>query len=107
MRRVGIAVTLCAAALCASVPARADQASALQSVRSQPRVIDAQMDTSGNMYVFVKPEKLQWKAFAGAVCSLVKPHQGRIFRVRVIEITQANHSKPPASWPRLAEADCG
>lgn len=103
MRRLGLAAVLCVMAL---VPARADQASALQSVRAQPRVVDAQMDNAGNMYVFVKPEKLQWKMFAGAVCSLVKPHQGRIFRVRVIEVTQANYSKPPASWSRLAEASC-
>lgn len=103
MRRLGLAAALCVLAL---APARADQASALQSVRSQPRVVDAQMDNAGNMYVLVKPEKIQWTMFAGAVCSLVKPHQGRIFRVRVIELTQANYSKPQATWPRLAEADC-
>jgi|AGTN01.1.fsa_nt_gi hypothetical protein len=103
MRRLGLAAVLCVLSL---APARADQASALESVRAQPRVVNAQMDTAGNMYVLVKPEKVQWKMFAGAVCSLVKPHQGRIFRVRVIEVTQANYGKPPATWPRLAEADC-
>ena len=88
-------------------PAHADQATALQSVKMQPRVIDAQVDNSGNMYVLVKPEKVSWAQYANALCNVVRPHQGRIFRVRVIELTQANYSKPPASWQRLAEADCG
>lgn len=98
------------AALCAVLawtPAHADQATALQAVKAQPRVIDALVDNSGNMYVFVKPEKLPWNLFASSLCSVVRPHQGRIFRMRVIEVTQANYSKPPGSWQRLAEADCG
>ncbi|HLO75775.1 MAG TPA: hypothetical protein VK196_04895 [Magnetospirillum sp.] len=88
-------------------PAYADQASALQAVKVQPRVIDAKVDNSGNMYVFVKPEKAPWSQYANALCSIVRPHQGRIFRMRVIDVTQANYSKPPGSWQRLAEADCG
>lgn len=88
-------------------PAYADQATAIQAVKAQPRVIDAQVDNSGNMYVLVRPEKVSWGQYANALCNVVKPHQGRIFRMRVIELTQANYSKPPASWQRLAEADCG
>lgn len=90
----------------AAAPAYADQASALAAVKAQPRTVDAQVDTSGNMYVLVKPEKLAWPQYAAALCSLVKPHQARIFRIRIVELTQANYSKPPASWSRLAEGDC-
>ena len=90
----------------AAVPAYADQASAVQAVKAQPRVVDARVDNSGNMYVLVKPEKVSWAQYANALCNVVRPHQGRIFRVRVIELTQANYSKPPATWQRLAEGDC-
>lgn len=92
--------------LMVSGPALADQASAVRAVKAQPRVVDAQADNAGNMYVLVKPEKVSWNLYASALCSLVRSHQGRIFRVRVVELTQANYSKPPATWPRLAEADC-
>lgn len=88
-------------------PAVADQATALQAVKAQSRVVDAQTDASGNMYVLVRPENISWGHYAGALCSLVKPHQGRIFRMRIIELTQANRGKPPGSWTRLAEASCG
>lgn len=100
---------LCATLVAPSAvtPAHADQASAVAAVKAQPRAVDAQVDNSGNMYVLVKPEKVPWPQYAAALCSVVKPHQGRIFRVRIIELTQANYSKPPASWTRLAEADCG
>lgn len=93
--------------LLAAAPALADQASAVQAVKVQPRVIDAQVDNGGNMYVLVRAEKISWPQYAAALCQVVRPHQGRIFRMRVIELTQANYSKPPASWQRLAEADCG
>lgn len=104
MRRWGLAAALVLSVL---APAKADQVTAIQAVRAQPRVIDAQMDNSGNLYVFVKPEKLQWTQLASGLCGVVRPHQARIFRVRIVEVTQANFSKPPATWSRLAEADCG
>lgn len=104
-RLAGLAVFI-AMAVCVAMPAHADLDSALTSVKAQARVVDAQADKSGNMYVLVKPEKLNWNLFAGAVCSLIRPHKARIFRVRVIEITQANNSKPPATWSRLGEAAC-
>ncbi|MCR6632356.1 MAG: hypothetical protein NVV74_21195 [Magnetospirillum sp.] len=94
------------AACLACSPALADQSSAIQAVKGQPKVLDAQVDNSGNMYVFVKPEKIAWGQYAAGLCGVVKPHQGRIFRMRIIAVTQANYSKPPASWDRLAEADC-
>lgn len=95
-----------AAGMLAWTPAFADQASALQAVKAQPRVVDAEVDTTGNMYVLVKNEAISWNQFAGAVCSLVRPHQGRIFRVRVVELTQAVRGKPPGSWTRMGEASC-
>ncbi|MBC7952591.1 MAG: hypothetical protein H7Z12_12335 [Rhodospirillaceae bacterium] len=104
MGRCGLAAVL---VLLAAAPAQADQATALQDVKSQPRVLDAKMDNSGNMYVVVKPEKAPWNMLAAGLCGVVKPHQGRIFRIRVIDVTQVNNGKPPATWTRLAEADCG
>lgn len=98
---------LAAAVMLAWAPAQADQATALAAVKRQPRAIDAMADTSGNMYVLVKSEKLSWGQYAAALCSIVKPHQARIFRMRIVELTKANYSKAPATWERLAEADCG
>jgi hypothetical protein len=95
------------AAMLAAAPAYADQATAIQAVKMQPRVVDAQVDTSGNMYVLVKPDRVSWGQVAASLCGVVKPHQARIFRMRMVEVTQANYSKPPGGWPRLAEADCG
>lgn len=106
MNRCWKLAALAVAAL-ACTPAQADQASALATVKMQPKAVDAQVDTSGNMYVLVKPEKIQWGQYAAAMCSVVKPHQARIFRVRVVEVTKAAPGKPQGSWERLAEADCG
>lgn len=96
-----------AVAVLACAPARADQASALAAVKVQPKAVDAMVDNSGNMYVLVKPEKIQWGQYAAAMCSVVKPHQARIFRMRIVELTKAASGKPPGTWDRLAEADCG
>lgn len=96
-----------AAAVLAWTPAQADQASALAMVKRQPKAVDALVDNSGNMYVLVKPEKIQWGNYASAMCSVVKPHQARIFRMRIVELTKALYGKPPGTWERLAEADCG
>lgn len=98
---------LAAAVMLAWMPAQADQATALAAVKRQPRVVDAMVDTSGNMYVLVKAEKLSWGQYAAGMCGVVKPHQARIFRMRIIELTKANYSKPQGTWERLAEADCG
>ncbi len=87
-------------------PAQADQASALDAARMQPRVIDAKLDNQANLYVMVKPDKIAWNQFAAGMCGVVKPHQARIFRVRIIDVTQVANGKPPGSWTRLAEADC-
>lgn len=96
-----------AVAVLACTPAKADQASALATVKVQPKVVDSMVDNSGNMYVLVKPEQFQWGHYAAAMCSVVKPHQARIFRMRIIELGKAASGKPPGTWERLAEADCG
>jgi hypothetical protein len=101
-RLAAAAITL----LVAATPAFADQTSALDAARRQPRAVDVKIDNQANLYVFVKPEKLAWGQYAAGMCGVVKPHQGRIFRVRVIDITQVNHAQPPGAWQRLAEADC-
>lgn len=89
-------------------PAHADQASAIEAARAVPGVVDAVVDTTGNLYVSVKPnnDPARMKSFAGFVCQVVTPHQGRIFRVRVVDITAVTPSKAPGAWARLAEAKC-
>lgn len=90
-----------------AAPAYADQATAVQAVRSHDRVIEAQMDATGNLYAFVKFDaKVPWAQFATYLCQVVKPHQGRIFKVRVVDVTKANFSQNPNNWPRLGEASC-
>ncbi len=93
---------------CAPAAVQADQASAVAAARSLPGVIDAVADTTGNLYVSVKPnnDSLKMKQFAAFVCRIIIPHEGRIFRVRVVDITAVPPSKPPGSWPRIAEVKC-
>lgn len=97
-----------AAALVAGValPALADQASAIQAVRAQRFVTDAQVDNSGSMYVFVKPDTVAAEDFATYLCKVVVPHQGRIFRIRIIDVSKANLTQPSKGWPRLADVAC-
>lgn len=90
-----------------SAPAWADQASAIAAVRQQPRVVDVSADSQGNMYVLVKAENLSWPQYAAFMCKVVAPHQARIFRVRVVELTKAVRTLPEAKWDRLGEASCG
>lgn len=98
---------LLAGALLLSAPvAQADQVSALAAVRSQPKVVDVSADTQGNLYVLVKAENISWPQYAAYLCKVVAPHQARIFRVRVIELTKAIRTQPPAKWDRMGEAAC-
>lgn len=107
-RQQGLAVLFCLGlAVAVGTPARADQAQAVAAVRQVSRVIDVKAEPGGNMYVLVKEEAVDWDKFASAVCTLIRPYQGRIFKVRVIEITQAVFHKKPKDWKRLGEADCG
>lgn len=91
----------------AAAPAHADQAQAVATVRKISQVVDVKAEPGGNMYVIVKPVSADWDNFADAVCTLVKPFQARIFKVRVIEISKAVFSKKPQDWTRLGEASCG
>ena len=108
MKRILFAAMLMmAVAVAVAVPARADQGSAIAAVRQQPRVVDVSADTQGNMYVLVKAENLSWSQYAAYMCKVVAPHQARIFRVRIIELTKAARTQPAAKWDRLGEASCG
>jgi len=104
MKRILTAAAV--AAIVAAAPAQADQVSALAAIREQPKVIDVSADTSGNVYVLVKAENVAWPQYAGYLCKVAAPHQGRIFRVRIIELTKAVRTQPAAKWDRLGEAAC-
>ena len=98
---------IAALAILASVgPAAADEVTALQAVRAQPRVIDAVIDNGGNLYVSVKPTAGAWSQFGSHLCNVVRPHHARIFRVRVVDITTVAGGRPQATWKKLAEAKC-
>ncbi|WP_242443133.1 hypothetical protein [Magnetospirillum sp. 15-1] len=99
------------AALCllllASSGARADQASAIASVRAQPKVLDASIDDRGNLYVVVKNETaIAWDQYAAVMCRLVRPHQARVFQAHVIDMTSVGKGAKPAQWKRLAQVNC-
>ncbi len=103
------ALVMAAAAVVFMVPAAmADQASAVKAVKAQPRVIDAVADASGNLFASVKPEaKVPWDQFASLLCGVVRPHQGRIFSVKVVDLTSVTPAKKPTEWRRLGESRCG
>lgn len=98
---------LALACLAIATPAWADQGSAIAAVRQQNKVMDAAVDTGGTMYVSVKPEKLPWDQLAQHICRVVRPHEARIFKVKVVDITTVFGAKKPAEWRQLAEASCG
>lgn len=102
-----LVVLVVAALLVPCGAARADQASAIQAVRAQPRVIDALLDNAGNLYVSVKNDRMAWDQFASHLCAVVQPHHARIFRVRVVDVTSVAFGQPPGAWKKLTEARCG
>ncbi|MGE4281664.1 MAG: hypothetical protein AB7G62_18925 [Magnetospirillum sp.] len=104
MKRALFALVL---ALLAPSAAWADQATAIAAVRQQPRVIDVSTDSQGNMFVLVKAENITWNQYAAYLCKVVAPHRGRIFSIRIIELTKAIRTQPPAKWDRLGAASCG
>jgi hypothetical protein len=104
MRRLVLAAV---AAVFMGPAAMADQASALKAVKAQPRVVDAVVDNSGNLFASVKPEaKVPWDQFAAQLCGLVRPHQGRIFSVKVVDLTSVTPARKPSEWRRLGESRC-
>ncbi|CAA7613541.1 hypothetical protein [Magnetospirillum sp. UT-4] len=105
MRRLIVPLALCGLL---AAPAYADRATALKALKGTPPVVDATVDNSGNLYALVKGDsKIPWNVVAANICRFVAPHQGRIFKVRVVDLTHALPAKPPAAWTRLGEADCG
>ena len=90
----------------AVLPARADQASAIAAVRAQPKVLDTQIDTRGNLFVVVKNENISWDQYAAYMCVLVRPHQALVFVVQIIDMTSVGRGAKPAEWKRLAQVKC-
>ncbi len=90
----------------AAPAAWADQESAIQTVRNHPKILDVKVDTTGNLYAIVKPENAAWAQYASYLCQVITPHQARIFKVRIIDVTKAVFSLPPGKWQKLAEANC-
>lgn len=105
--RAGLVAGVMALGVLAAGGARADQVSAVAAAKAQDGVLDAMVDTGGNMYVSVKAEKNKWGKFAENICSVVVPHRARIFRVRVVDITTVALNQPKTKWKVLGEASCG
>jgi hypothetical protein len=92
--------------LAAPMAALADQDSALAAVRSQPGVLDAQLDERGNLWVVVKNERIAWDQYAVGMCALVRPHQARVFSAKIIDVTSVGRGKKSSEWKQLAQANC-
>ncbi|MDO8608603.1 MAG: hypothetical protein Q7R40_18885 [Phaeospirillum sp.] len=88
--------------------ALADQDSALAAVRSSPGVLDAKIDDRGNLWVMViKNVKVAWDQYAIQMCTVVRPHQARVFIARIVDVTTVGGGKKPSEWKQLASASCG
>lgn len=105
--RVCLAMGVIVLGLSAAGGVRADQVSAVAAAKAQDGVLDAMVDTGGNMYVSVKAEKNKWGKFAENICTVVVPHRARIFKVRVVDITTVALNQPKTKWKILGEASCG
>ncbi len=87
-------------------PAQADQDSALAAVRSKPGVMDAQIDTRGNLWVMVKNANIAWDQYAAFMCGVVRPHQARVFAVHVVDFTSVGRGRKSGEWKQLAQMNC-
>jgi hypothetical protein len=92
--------------LAAPMTALADQDSALAAVRAQPGVLDAQLDDRGSLWVVVKNDKIAWEQYAVFMCTVVRPHQARVFSARIIDVTSVGRGKKSSEWKQLAQANC-
>lgn len=87
--------------------ALADGDSALAAARAVPGALDVRLDDRGNMFVVVKNDKVNWNQYAIYMCGVVRPHQARIFKTHVIDMTSVGRGAKPSTWKELAQADCG
>ena len=88
--------------------ALADQGSAMAAVRATRGVLDAKVDDRGNLFVMViKNYQVAWDQYAAYMCSVVRPHQARIFVARIIDVTTVGGGKKQTEWKTLAAANCG
>ncbi len=96
-------------ALCLmSSPAWADPQSAVAAVRAIPGVETASEDAAGNLFVFVKNSPNgQWNRAAAGFCKLVRPHEARIFLVKIIDRDTVKPKSKPTEWGMLGAANCG
>ncbi|TAN63810.1 MAG: hypothetical protein EPN20_09125 [Magnetospirillum sp.] len=86
----------------------ADQASALEAVRANSGVLDARIDDRGNLWVMVvKNNKVAWDQYAAYLCSVVRPHQARVFITHIVDVTSVGGGKKQSEWKQLAAANCG
>ncbi|MBI3446840.1 MAG: hypothetical protein HY055_16110 [Magnetospirillum sp.] len=97
---------LCLCLMLAVMPVQADSVSAIAAVRAQPKVLDAQIDDRGNLFVVVKNENIAWDQYAAYMCALVRPHQARVFVTNIIDMTSVGRGAKPAEWKRLAQLKC-
>jgi hypothetical protein len=96
------------AAVLATSPALADQASAVAMVKQQMGVLDAVPDHAGNLWVKVLPNPgVDWSGYATALCTAIIPHHGRIFLIKVVDATSVKGSKKPQEWRMMGGANCG
>ncbi|CAA7627897.1 conserved exported hypothetical protein [Candidatus Terasakiella magnetica] len=89
-------------------PASADQITALDAVKSQQGVTDAQIDGGGTLWVMVKPNpKVAWDQYAAYMCGVVRRHQARVFVTRIVDMTSTGRGKKSSEWKVLAQMNCG
>ncbi len=105
LRAVSAAVVV--ALLLAASTALADERTAVAMIRHQPGVLNAVPDRAGNLWVSVLPNsKVNWSAYAQAMCRLVVPQRARIFLIKVVDATTVAKSKKPHDWHLLGGANC-
>ena len=91
-----------------SSPVAADPLSAMEAVRNIPGVLNAQEDAGGNLWVMVQNNpKTNWNDVAGVLCKVVRPHQARIFLVKMVDVATVVPKSKPKEWGLLGGANCG
>ena len=102
--RIGLLLFLCLLA----APVAADPQSAMATVRGIPGVVDAVADNGGNLFVLVQNSPQgQWNAAAARICKIVRPHEARIFLVKMVDVASVMPKSKPKDWSYLGGANCG
>ena len=91
-----------------AAPVWADAGTAMATVNGIKGVLGSQVDTGGNLWVVVKNDpQIPWNVVAVNLCKVVRPHQARIFMVKMVDMASVTSKNKSKDWSVIGVASCG